>query len=64
MAFGSLHLKMVKYSVLLSDNRGKRIDESKFLHRIVGARISTSVEKFGIFFIDIRSFFIAKSLYL
>ena len=48
MAFGSLHLKMVKYSVLLSDNRGKQIDESKFLHRIVGARFSTSVEKFGI----------------
>ena len=57
MAFGSLHLKMVKYSVLLSDNRGKRIDESKFLHRIVGARFSISVEKLGIFL----SIFIAFS---
>ena len=64
MAFGSLHLKMVKCSVLFADNKGQRIDESKFLHRIIGARFSTSVEKFGVFFIDIHSFFIAKSLYL
>ena len=49
MAFGSLHLKMVKCSVLFADNKGQRIDESKFLHRIIGARFSTSVEKFGVF---------------